>query len=257
MRRRVTVAVGMTALVGAMAAAFVGVASAQEKETTAQQEKKGATTNSSQDKFTTQLKKKSQAKKKVRALWHMGNPARLIDSSPYRNNGSTHHIKGIHGGFRGKGYHFNGSSSIVRVPSAANLNPRRANIRLTVHVKFARPPSEAVRDYDLIRKGTLTSPGGKFYKAEILRSGQAFCFFKGSLAKGKVIAGPNLANGHWHTIRCTKTPTRVRLTVDGKKHTKRVRVGSIANTDPLTIGARSGGGDWYAGQMDEVSVRIS
>jgi hypothetical protein len=244
MRRRITV-VGLAALVGAMAV-FVGAASAKE-QTTAQEE--NATTNSGKGEFTTQ------AKKSLRAFWHMEDRARLVDSSRYRNNGSTHHIKGPADGVRGKAYHFNGSNSIVKVPSSNSLNPGSANIRLTLHVKFTKPPSTTVGDYDLIRKGLSTSGGGD-YKAEVLRSGRAFCFFKGSSAKGSVLDGPNLADGKWHTISCTKTLESVQLTVDGKTYTRRAHVGSIANGDPLTIGAQARGADWYAGNMDEVSVRI-
>jgi Concanavalin A-like lectin/glucanases superfamily len=194
------------------------------------------------------------------ALWHMEDPAQLIDSSGNGNNGTTKNITRVAGSV-GNGYHFNGSSSIATVPSSNTLNPGSANITFTVHVKFTRFPRVGVSDYDLIRKGLASSPGGD-YKMEILpkashTKAKAFCFFKDSAnTVGKIVNGPNLADGTWHTISCTKTPTSVQLTVDGTTFTKLVQLGSISNTAPLTIGAKSGGGDWYDGDMDEVSVKI-
>jgi Concanavalin A-like lectin/glucanases superfamily len=227
---------------------FVGAASAQEQINV--QEEDISTDDSGHGEFTTQ------AKKSLRAFWQMEDRARLVDSSRYRNNGNTHHIKGVADGFRGKAYHFNGSNSIAKVPSSHSLNSGSADLRLTLHLKFTQPPSTAVGDYDLIRKGLSTSVGGD-YKAEILQSGRAFCLFKDSSETvGKIVNGPNLADGRWPTLSCTKTSTSVQLTVDGTTYTKHVHLGSIANGSPLTVGAQAGGADWFAGNMDEVSVRI-
>jgi hypothetical protein len=193
-----------------------------------------------------------------RALWHMENPAQLIDSSG-NNSGTTKNITGVRG-FVGNGYHFNGNS-VATVPSSNSLNPGSANITLTLYVKTKQPPSTTVGDYDLIRKGLASTPGGD-YKMEILprnnhTKAKAFCFFKdSSKTVGQIVNGPNLADGVWHKISCTKTPTSVQLTVDGTAYTNPALLGSISNSAPLTIGAKTGGGDWYSGDMDEVSVDI-
>lgn len=195
-----------------------------------------------------------------RALWSMEDPTKLIDSSGNGNNGTTKNIIGV-AGLTGDGYHFNGTSSMATVPSSASLNPGDANFRLTVPVKFTQVPSVAVGDYDLIRKGLAATPGGD-YKVEILpnqshTSTQAFCFFKDSSKRiGRIRKGPNLADGNWHTITCSKTATSVKLTVDGTTFTKTATVGKISNAASLTIGAKSGGGDWYSGDMDEVSIEV-
>ncbi len=192
------------------------------------------------------------------ALWHMEDPTKLVDSSGNGNNGTTKNITSTTG-FANKGYHFNGSSSMATVPSSDSLNPELANIQITTHLRFTKPPSKAVGDYDVIRKGLSNSPGGD-YKIEVLprnnhKKAKAFCLFKGSSGKvGKIVDGPNLADGRWHTVSCTKTATSVQLTVDGQTFTNQVVVGLISNTQPLTIGAKSGGGDWYSGDMDEVSI---
>jgi hypothetical protein len=193
------------------------------------------------------------------AFWQMEDPTQMLDSSGNNNNGTTTNITGVPG-LVGNGYHFNGNS-LATVPSSDSLNPGSANITFTVPVKFTQPPSTAVGDYDLIRKGLASTPGGD-YKMEILprnnhTKAKAFCFFKDSAKTvGKLVNGPNLADGRWHTLSCTKTPTSVQLTVDGTTYTQAALLGSISNSAPLTIGAKTGGGDWYSGDMDEVSVDI-
>ena len=44
------------------------------------------------------------------------------------------------------------------------------------------------------------------------------------------------------------------LVVDGVHYTRRKRVGTIRNAAALTIGAKSDGGDWYRGLIDEASI---
>jgi hypothetical protein len=192
------------------------------------------------------------------ALWQMEDPTKLLDGSGNNNDGTTINITGVRG-FDGKGYRFDGSDSIATVPSSGSLNPGDANFALTAHVRFTRPPSKAVGDYDLIRKGLGVTRGGD-YKMEILprksnTQAKAFCFFKdSSKTVGKIVKGPNLADGDWHEVVCTKSSSSVELTVDGKTYTNSVRLGSISNDEPVTIGAQSRSADWYEGDMDEVSV---
>jgi Concanavalin A-like lectin/glucanases superfamily len=194
------------------------------------------------------------------ALWKMEDPSQLIDDSGNNNNGTTSNITSVQG-VDGNGYHFDGASSIATVPASDTLNPGSADITITAHVNFTQVPNATVGDYDLIRKGLATSRGGD-YKMEIVPKksytvAKALCIFKDSAkTTGKVVNGPNLADGAWHTISCTKTPTSVVLTVDGKTYTKAVQLGSISNSDVVTIGAQSRSADWYAGDMDEVSVDI-
>jgi hypothetical protein len=194
------------------------------------------------------------------ALWHMEDPSQLVDSSGTGNTGTPTNIEKVPGTL-GNGYHFDGSSSLATVPSSESLNPGGANITLKLAAKFTKPPDAAVLDYDLIRKGLSSTSGGE-YKMEILprknyTKAKAFCYFKDTSKKvGKIINGPNLADGTWHTLSCTKTSQGVQLSVDGKTYTNPVVLGSISNSAPLTIGAKTGGGDWYSGEMDQVSVDI-
>jgi hypothetical protein len=120
-------------------------------------------------------------------------------------------------------------------------------------------PSAAVVDYDLLRGPTQGA-----YKMEIVArnnrtKAKALCFFQGSTGKATLVAGPHLADGNWHTLECRKTSSTIQLLVDGAVFTKTASVGSLTNTGPVSLGAKSyrGGGDWYQGLMDEVSISIN
>jgi hypothetical protein len=190
------------------------------------------------------------------ALWHMEETSgSTMRDSVGSNDGALKNVALGKPGFRNNAYSFNGSSSIVTVPSSSALNPGSAAFSFTVHVKFSKVPPT---DYDLLRKGRSSTSGGD-YKLEILRrdsgtTGKASCHFDGSHASATKTAGPDLANGSWHTITCKKRASTITLVVDGVSYSKSVSVGSIANSAVLTVGAKSGGGDWYNGLMDEVSV---
>jgi len=193
-------------------------------------------------------------------LWHMDETSgtTAVDSSGQNNNGSLINVTFVSPGFNGTGgaYSFNGTSSQVRVPSSASLNPGTQAIDVTLHVKFTHLPG-SVGDYDLVRK----TGSGTFYKVEIGPKGQAVCLFKGTAGKGKVVFGPALNNGSWHTITCTRTGPSgqevVTAIVDGQSLAKSVIVGSISGPNPLILsGQKTGTQDLYNGVMDEVSIAI-
>jgi hypothetical protein len=196
----------------------------------------------------------------VAALWHMESPTAMTDSSGHGNNGKTTAITSVTGS-SGKGYHFNGKTSLVSVPDSASLDPGTANLTITAHIRFSVVPSVTTGDYDLIRKGLSGTVGGD-WKMEIFpptsgpRIGTAYCFFQDAKRLTASIRDTrNLADGKWHTVTCAKTATQIRLVVDGVIHAKSVRLGSISNSQPVALGAKPGGGDRYLGDMDEVSVR--
>jgi hypothetical protein len=195
------------------------------------------------------------------AVWHMENAATLTDSSGRGNNGSTTAITGV-AGSSGAGYRFNGSSSLASVPDAPSLDPGTASLRITAHVRFTVVPSASVGDYDLVRKGLSGTAGGD-WKMEIFPPssgssvGPAYCLFQDSAGRTASIRDTrNLADGAWHTITCVKTSTAVQVVVDGVVHSKAARLGTIANSQPVAMGAKPGGGDRYRGDMDEVSISI-
>jgi hypothetical protein len=189
------------------------------------------------------------------ALWHMDETSGTVmhDAVSSHDGALTKVALGVPGDV-GTAFGFNGSSSVVVVPSAADLNPGTANITITVHLKTTGVPGAPPVDWDLIRKGDY-SPAGSEYKFELQHTGQGSCGFEGSSGYGEVIAGPPLNDGQWHTVACAKTPTTIKLIVDGKSYVQTAYVGSIDNDAPVVLGSRPGA-DWYAGSLDEASIEI-
>jgi hypothetical protein len=154
-------------------------------------------------------------------------------------------------GFGGSAYGF--TRSMVSVPSARALSPGRKKLTLTIHLNTTLAPARP--DWDLMRKGVFGSGIGN-YKVEFQPGGRATCGFLGSVREAELTAGPPLNDGRWHTVQCVKTTRQIRLVVDGRRFTKRVRVGSISNGDPLVIGARDAGSEFFQGALDEASVVV-
>jgi Concanavalin A-like lectin/glucanases superfamily len=196
---------------------------------------------------------------KLAAFWSMESTTVMVDRAG-SNDGSPRNVTPIPG-VVSKGYHFNGVNSIVLVPSSASLNPGRRDFRFTVSLRLNTVPVSG--DYDPIRKGAASRVGGE-YKLELFpnatRSGaQAMCTFEGSSGSASLLTGPNLADGYWHLITCAKTRTSISLIIDSVRYTKRAKIGSVSNTEPLVLGAKYVGGvalNRYKGDMDEVRIRV-
>jgi hypothetical protein len=195
------------------------------------------------------------------ALWQMNETSgtTMFDSSGNGNNGTTTDVT-----MTGAGYVLNGTTSKVVVPDSPTLNPGTQNFSYTVQVQTLRVPPSGT-DYDLIRKGISATSGGEF-KLEIVNGnnlGKAFCLVKDGTKTSATIKGTtNVADGALHTITCTKTATSLTLTVDSlKPQVKSVALGSISNSSPLTISAKTPtvkgvAGDFYTGLMKNVSVSV-
>jgi hypothetical protein len=188
------------------------------------------------------------------SFWHMNEPSgsTMVDSV----SGFDGRVRDVGVGVRahfGLGYRFNGSSSIVTVAHTARHNvPARTTFTVNVLVRFPERP-RSVGDFDLVRKGVSGTRGGH-WKVEIFSNGRGYCQFRGSSGTVTINEGPVLADNRWHRVSCVKRAASVSLVVDGVAHTRRQRVGSIANSAALTVGAKPGGGDWYRGVMDEINI---
>jgi Concanavalin A-like lectin/glucanases superfamily len=193
------------------------------------------------------------ASARVVALWHMDERSgKVMRDSIRHSNGHLIHVRLGLPGFSGTAYGFTGSSSYVSVPSASGLNPRRRRIAIKMHLKTRSAPAKP--DWDLIRKGYHYTPGGE-YLMEYQPSGRASCAFKGSIKRSQLFTHPRLNDGRWHTIKCVKTGHRIQVVVDGRKFSKRVRVGRIANGAPVVIGARPRS-EFFRGSLDEAKIKI-
>jgi Concanavalin A-like lectin/glucanases superfamily len=191
------------------------------------------------------------------SYWHMNETSgsTMVDSVNHLNGTAQNVTFGVPAVFS-PGYSFNGSSSIVTVPSNGFHNvPANTTFTVTVYVRFPSIPSSSVGDFDLIRKG-LSSTSGGHWKMEIYGNGKAYCQFRGSSSTITINNGPVLADNKWHGISCIKRTSSLSLVVDGTSYTKSGTIGGISNTARLTVGAKSTGGDWYKGIMDEVSISL-
>lgn len=195
------------------------------------------------------------------SLWHMDETSgTVMHDAVGGNNGAMTAVSlgwPSSPGRAGHSFGFNGASSVVKVPSAANLNPGPGDFTVSLQLYSPTPPSDAVGDYDLVRKGLSSTSGGE-WKMEVLRAnggtaGVASCHIKGSSGSATVTAGPNVTDGRWHAIICAKRAGLIALFVDGAAWAKNVTIGSISNTAQLTVGAKVSGGDWTTGLIDELA----
>jgi hypothetical protein len=195
------------------------------------------------------------------AQWSMNDPSTMVDSSGNGNTGTTYNITAS-----GGGYSFNGTTSKVVVPNSPSLNPGTSDFSYSVTVQTSRVPPSGT-DYDLIRKGISSTSGGE-YKLEIVYSngiGKAFCLVKDNLKVSATVKGTtNVTDGKTHTLTCKKSASGVTLVVDSlAPRTKVVSsgLGSISNTSPLTISAKTPtitgvNGDFYSGTMLGASLSL-
>jgi hypothetical protein len=198
------------------------------------------------------------------AQWKMDEPAgtTMVDTSGNLppSNGTTYNVARLGSG----GYSFDGATSKVVVPDSPNLNPGASDFSYSVQVQTSRTPPSGT-DYDLIRKGISSTSGGE-YKLEIVYSiagGKPFCLAKDNAKVSATVKGTtNVTDGQVHTLTCQKTSTGLSLVVDnGTPRTKVASLGSISNTSPLTISAKTPtikgvNGDFYFGTMLGASLSL-
>jgi Concanavalin A-like lectin/glucanases superfamily len=191
------------------------------------------------------------------ANWQMNETSgQMIDSSGNNNGTPTDVVR------TGSTYVFNGSTSRVAVPDNISLDPASRDITITASIRV-NGTSLDDDSYDVVRKGLSTTSGGD-YKMEIQRTsdptvGKLHCLFKGSGARVNKVARPDIVDGNWHVLECTKTSTSVVAKVDGRSFTKTGSAGSISNASEVLVGAKTTNlfDDVFDGSMDYVSIDIA
>ena len=179
----------------------------------------------------------------------------MVDSSPNHNDGviSTRVLR-AQPGFRGFGYGFAGDGGRVTVPDSVSLNPEDKAYSVSLYFKSSVKPTSSVGDYDLIRKGLASTPGGD-WKIEVLRNGHAFCHFRGSSGSVSLTGTSNVVTGGWHSIACSTSSTGTQLVVDGKTQASTSkRPGKVKNTASLLVGAKNSTEDLTTGTIDEITI---
>jgi hypothetical protein len=160
-------------------------------------------------------------------------------------------------GHRGTAYSFDAAGSWIQVPSTPELNPQDADFMFSAWVNFGDAPVPG-ETYDVIRKGLAFTRTGEF-KVEMIPGGYVKCSAKDVDGVEASISyrESNLADGRWHRIGCARTGASWSVLVDGTIGTKKVGLGSIGNSLPLSIGSKYGHEDLPDGRIDEVVLHIA
>jgi hypothetical protein len=192
------------------------------------------------------------------ALWLFNETSgSTATDSAGNHDGTNRNVALAQPGEEGTSYGFNGANSIVRVPSAPDLNPGTSDISFGASVNFTTlPPPET---WDVVRKGISGDDGG-YYKLELFTGNggaRARCFFRDEDGTSKsVVKGNGLSDGRWHQITCSRTDDKITITVDGSSSSNDVALGRIANDSVITIGGKPTGGDAFKGRLDEVRIDV-
>jgi hypothetical protein len=166
----------------------------------------------------------------------------------------SHSHSHSHGGHRDRAYEFDGNG-VVTVPSASVLNPGKGSFTVSVYYRSSTKPSAVGADsFDLVRKGFSTTRGGD-WKVEVKPNGRASCLFRGARTVD-VVGRSNVVNGSWNKITCDKSSAGVRLRVnDTTEAVADTDPGTVSNSAPMTVGAKSSSVDGTVGRLDSLTVR--
>lgn len=122
---------------------------------------------------------------------------------------------------------------IIQVPDNVLLD----NITNTFTIEMRYRTSHSFGN--IAQKGQSTTTGGQ-WKVQA-PGGYPSCLFKSALGQMAVKSTLDLSDNEWHTLRCIRTPTSVRMYVDdvyqGIKNSA-VDLGPINNNYPLTVGGK-------------------
>jgi hypothetical protein len=170
----------------------------------------------------------------------------------------------------GFGYRFKGDWWVVnpqRLVTAADdprLDPGTQPFAVTIRFKTG------ALDPNIIQKGQDNQTGGYFKLA--MKKGWPRCHFEYANHNTRAIGFVNdvrpqafVADGAWHTLRCERTATGVKLTIDygspdAISKTIKGTLGTIDNSKPLMLGGKlfcdgtTVTCDYFAGAVDWVTI---
>jgi hypothetical protein len=180
----------------------------------------------------------------------------VLDESGLGNNATAHSITPS-----GGAYSFNGTTSYIQTPASPSVNPGSSDFTYSVNMYL---PTTTVfsRDLSLVRRGSSKFPGA-FYKMEMVYNKSTGnmrleCALRDTAGAHAIVStsGNTLNDGKWHTLMCSKTARTISLTVDGRVHTNKARLGNLSTTLPLNFGAEQIDAttfwEHFPGLMDEI-----
>src|SRR3954470_19054272 len=108
----------------------------------------------------------AQAQSATAALWHMDETSgTIMHDSVGHHDGTISHVRLGQPGYLNTAFGFARSDkSQATVPSASDLNPGSGAFTVSLHVYATTTATDG--DYDLVKKGSYSSPGGE-YKVEM------------------------------------------------------------------------------------------
>jgi hypothetical protein len=182
----------------------------------------------------------------------------------YAVTGSTSPASPASGAFYrfGRGGAFSRGSQVTVADSADVLDPGVCDFRVQIWVNWNRVSPQGHTTYNVTQKGLSGSPGD--WKLEVDGRpgsfGRATCTFDGANdGKGPIqiesASGSHVDNtGGWTQLGCERRGNDFVVRV-GNTETKRTvaNIGSIANTQPLTVGAKAlNDSDTFPGEIDDL-----
>ncbi len=178
-----------------------------------------------------------------------------IDTSGQGNDGTLHNVTAT-----GQHYSF-GTEGYISVPASSTINPGTANTSYGVTMRLPAG-YKYTHDLSLVRRGASTYTGA-YYKIELdyqKATGKTVlvCAMRDQKGhSGSVSTTANRLNdGDWHTLKCSRTATRVSLSKDGATTTKTANVGNLSSNRPLSFGAEKVTDTTFAehfpGDMDSI-----
>ncbi len=142
---------------------------------------------------------------------------------------------------------------IIQVPDSADIEP--LSDTFTIEIRFRTKETFG----NITQKGQSTSVGGQWKIQN--PEGRPSCLFKGSLGRVSTRSKVALNDLQWHTLSCVRTPTEVRMYVDGVfMNRQRGSSGHIDNALPMTIGGKINCNqttvtcDYFSGQIDYIRL---
>jgi hypothetical protein len=170
----------------------------------------------------------------------------------------------------GYAYRFKGDwrivndNRLVNWPDDERLDPGTSTFAVTIRLKTG------ALDPNIIQKGQANQAGG--YWKFVLKKGWPRCHFRDEFDNTKAIGfvnstlpGSKVADGQWHTLRCERTTTGVKMTInygEPNEMSKFIKgtIGNIDNSRPMSLGGKldcNGADvtcDYFAGAVDWVRI---
>lgn len=140
-----------------------------------------------------------------------------------------------------------------------SLNPGQRPLRYGASVLMTH--ADLADGANVVQKGYSVGGVSQFKLQVDHRLGHPSCVIAGNHRRiYRAEPTIDVADGRWHNLVCTRTPTTLTLTVDGVERASMPvpPTLSIANAEPLRVGGKgpNKGNDQYAGEIDNVFLTI-